>query len=80
VVVRCEVVEPYADRPTEGFFIFNTEFSPMASPSVEVGGRYVINSRAAWTAVVSADAAWLCVSAWRRWQGFGGGCRGGSVD
>jgi exosome complex RNA-binding protein Rrp42 (RNase PH superfamily) len=52
VVVRCEVVEPYADRPTEGFFIFNTEFSPMASPSVEVGGRYVINSRAAWTAVL----------------------------
>lgn len=39
VVVRCEVVEPYADRPTEGFFIFNTEFSPMASASFEVGAR-----------------------------------------
>lgn len=40
VVVRCEVVEPYPDRPTEGFFVFNTEFSPMASASFEVGARY----------------------------------------
>jgi exosome complex component RRP45 len=39
VVVRCEVVEPFPDRPTEGFFLFNTEFSPMASQSFEVGGR-----------------------------------------
>ncbi|KAL6046303.1 3'-5'-exoribonuclease [Balamuthia mandrillaris] len=38
VVVSCQVVEPYADRPTEGFFHFNTEFSPMADPLFE-GGR-----------------------------------------
>lgn len=28
-VVSCDIVPPYPDKPTEGFFIFNTEFSPM---------------------------------------------------
>jgi exosome complex component RRP45 len=37
VVVSCEVVRPYPDRPTEGFFKFNISFSPMASPAF--GGR-----------------------------------------
>jgi exosome complex RNA-binding protein Rrp42 (RNase PH superfamily) len=37
VVVSCEVVKPYPDRPTEGFFKFNISFSPMASPAF--GGR-----------------------------------------
>lgn len=37
MVVSCEVVKPYADRPTEGFFKFNASFSPMASPAF--GGR-----------------------------------------
>jgi len=37
VVVSSEIVEPYPDRPTEGFFLFNTEFSPMASPHFETG-------------------------------------------
>jgi len=37
VVVSCEMVEPYPERPTEGFFIFNTEFSPMADTSFEIG-------------------------------------------
>jgi len=37
VAITSEVVEPFPDRPTEGFFLFNTEFSPMASPSFEEG-------------------------------------------
>lgn len=37
MVVSCEVVKPYPDRPTEGFFKFNASFSPMASPAF--GGR-----------------------------------------
>eukprot|EP01090_Pellita_catalonica_P017188 TRINITY_DN5128_c0_g1_i1.p1 TRINITY_DN5128_c0_g1~~TRINITY_DN5128_c0_g1_i1.p1 ORF type:complete len:441 (+),score=85.97 TRINITY_DN5128_c0_g1_i1:76-1398(+) len=36
-IVTAEVVEPYPDRPTEGFFVFNTEFSPMASPDFDPG-------------------------------------------
>ena len=36
-MVSCEVVRPYPDRPTEGFFKFNMSFSPMASPAF--GGR-----------------------------------------
>eukprot|EP01130_Rhizamoeba_saxonica_P016527 TRINITY_DN765_c0_g1_i3.p2 TRINITY_DN765_c0_g1~~TRINITY_DN765_c0_g1_i3.p2 ORF type:complete len:377 (-),score=102.55 TRINITY_DN765_c0_g1_i3:2002-3132(-) len=32
IVTSCEVVEPYPDRPTEGFFHFNINFSPMSSP------------------------------------------------
>ena len=35
--VSAEVVEPWPDRPTEGFFHFNVEFSPMANPSWESG-------------------------------------------
>ncbi|KAF9304024.1 hypothetical protein BGZ74_002541 [Mortierella antarctica] len=35
--VSCEVIRPYADKPTEGFLVFNTELSPMASASFEVG-------------------------------------------
>lgn len=37
-IVTAEVVKPWPDRPTEGFFAFHTEFSPMADPSFE-GGR-----------------------------------------
>jgi hypothetical protein len=37
----CEVVTPYQDRPTEGFFRFDIEFSPMASPAFE-SGRYAL--------------------------------------
>ena len=37
MVTSCEGVEPYPDRPTEGFFKFNIEFSPMASSAY--GGR-----------------------------------------
>jgi len=36
-VVVGEIVEPYPDRPSEGFFTFNTEFSPMADPNFEIG-------------------------------------------
>jgi exosome complex component RRP45 len=36
-VVHCEAIEPFPDRPTEGFFQFNLEFSPMASPNFESG-------------------------------------------
>jgi len=36
-VVACEAIEPFPDRPTEGFFAFNLEFSPMASPNFEAG-------------------------------------------
>ena len=36
-VVSTEAVEPYPDRPTEGFFKFEVEFSPMASPRFEPG-------------------------------------------
>ncbi|KAG1143989.1 hypothetical protein G6F37_006553 [Rhizopus arrhizus] len=37
--VTAEVVRPYADRPTEGILIFNTEISPMAAPTFESGSR-----------------------------------------
>eukprot|EP01117_Protostelium_nocturnum_P020636 TRINITY_DN938_c0_g1_i3.p1 TRINITY_DN938_c0_g1~~TRINITY_DN938_c0_g1_i3.p1 ORF type:complete len:256 (+),score=51.86 TRINITY_DN938_c0_g1_i3:365-1132(+) len=33
--VKAEIVEPFPDRPTEGFFNFNVEFSPMADPNFE---------------------------------------------
>jgi exosome complex component RRP45 len=33
----CHITEPYGDRPTEGFFTFNVEFSPMASKKYESG-------------------------------------------
>jgi len=36
-IVSAEIVEPFPDRPTEGFFLFNTEFSPMADPNFELG-------------------------------------------
>jgi exosome complex component RRP45 len=36
-VVHCEAIEPFPDRPTEGFFQFNLEFSPMASPNFDAG-------------------------------------------
>lgn len=36
-VVSCEAIEPFPDRPTEGFFVFQVEFSPMASPLFEPG-------------------------------------------
>lgn len=42
--VSAEVVEPWPDRPTEGFFHFNVEFSPMANPSWEAG-RFVKEQR-----------------------------------
>ncbi|KAF9423482.1 Exosome complex component RRP45 [Podila epigama] len=35
--VSCEVIRPYADKPTEGFLVFNTEISPMAAPTFEAG-------------------------------------------
>ncbi|KAI1315646.1 hypothetical protein EDD11_000539 [Mortierella claussenii] len=35
--VSCEVIRPFQDKPTEGFLMFNTELSPMASASFEVG-------------------------------------------
>ena len=35
--VSAEVVEPWPDRPTEGFFNFSVEFSPMANPTWEAG-------------------------------------------
>eukprot|EP01104_Vermistella_antarctica_P015412 TRINITY_DN5062_c0_g1_i1.p1 TRINITY_DN5062_c0_g1~~TRINITY_DN5062_c0_g1_i1.p1 ORF type:complete len:444 (+),score=169.41 TRINITY_DN5062_c0_g1_i1:142-1473(+) len=38
-VVSCEVMEPYPDRPTEGFFAFNTQVSPMASAAFAGSGR-----------------------------------------
>jgi exosome complex component RRP45 len=36
-VVSCEIVEPQPERPTEGFFLFNVDVSPMADASVELG-------------------------------------------
>ncbi|KAI9143007.1 ribosomal protein S5 domain 2-type protein [Paraphysoderma sedebokerense] len=35
--VTAEVIRPNPDRPSEGVVIFNTEFSPMASPNFEAG-------------------------------------------
>lgn len=35
--VSAEAVEPFADRPAEGFFQINVVFSPMASPMFEPG-------------------------------------------
>lgn len=36
-VVTAELVPPFPDRPSEGTFALNVEFSPMASPSFEAG-------------------------------------------
>jgi exosome complex component RRP45 len=36
-VATCDVVAPQAERPTEGFFKFDVEFSPMCDLSVEAG-------------------------------------------
>ena len=33
--VHCEVVRPFADRPTEGIIHFNAELSPMSSPAFD---------------------------------------------
>ena len=35
--VSAEAVEPFPDRPAEGFFQLNVAFSPMASPTFEPG-------------------------------------------
>ncbi|KAI7828016.1 ribosomal protein S5 domain 2-type protein [Gamsiella multidivaricata] len=35
--VSCEVIRPFQDKPTEGFLMFNTELSPMASSAFEIG-------------------------------------------
>ncbi|KAJ3057299.1 Exosome complex component RRP45 [Rhizophlyctis rosea] len=35
--VSCEMVRPSPAQPTEGIIQFSTEFSPMASPSIESG-------------------------------------------
>ncbi|KAF9157653.1 hypothetical protein BGX21_001866 [Mortierella sp. AD011] len=35
--VSCEVIRPFSDKPTEGFLMFNTELSPMASAAFEIG-------------------------------------------
>ena len=37
--VTGQVVQPKANRPTDGQLFFNVELSPMASPAFEVG-RY----------------------------------------
>eukprot|EP01119_Soliformovum_irregulare_P018220 TRINITY_DN5540_c0_g1_i2.p1 TRINITY_DN5540_c0_g1~~TRINITY_DN5540_c0_g1_i2.p1 ORF type:complete len:465 (-),score=146.93 TRINITY_DN5540_c0_g1_i2:304-1530(-) len=36
-IVTSEIVKPFGERPTEGFFKFNVEFSPMADPNFELG-------------------------------------------
>lgn len=36
-VVSAELIEPFADRPTEGTFALSVELSPMASPAFETG-------------------------------------------
>jgi len=35
--VKMEIGEPYPDKPDEGAFIVNTEFTPIASPEFEPG-------------------------------------------
>ena len=40
-VVTCEIVEPRPEQPTEGFFIYNVDFSPMADPAIDMT-RFVI--------------------------------------
>lgn len=35
--VSAEIVRPYADKPTEGQLLLNTEISPMAAPFFEAG-------------------------------------------
>ncbi|KAI8097789.1 ribosomal protein S5 domain 2-type protein [Halteromyces radiatus] len=37
--VSAQVIRPRQDKPTEGQLVFNTEISPMASPSFEAGSR-----------------------------------------
>lgn len=36
-VIKAELVAPFSGRPNEGSLFVNTEFSPMADPSFEVG-------------------------------------------
>eukprot|EP01080_Neovahlkampfia_damariscottae_P000731 gene731-8983_t len=38
-VITFEIVEPYPERPTEGFIQFNTELSPMASEQYDTQRR-----------------------------------------
>jgi exosome complex component RRP45 len=38
-VVTCDIVEPYPERPTEGFLLFNTELSPMGSEEYDTQKR-----------------------------------------
>jgi len=40
--VSCEIVAPYLDRPTEGFYNFNIDFSPMADSSLEMGRGFIV--------------------------------------
>ncbi|KAK5574521.1 hypothetical protein RB653_009774 [Dictyostelium firmibasis] len=34
--ITCDIVEPKPERPNEGFYVFNTDISPMSSVSVNV--------------------------------------------
>uniref|UniRef100_A0A6B2L532 Exosome complex component RRP45 n=1 Tax=Arcella intermedia TaxID=1963864 RepID=A0A6B2L532_9EUKA len=43
VVTSCEVIEPSAEKPTEGLFSVNVHFSPMAAPEYE-GGRVTLGN------------------------------------
>lgn len=36
VFVEAEIVEPKKERPTEGFFLFNVDLSPMATPAASM--------------------------------------------
>jgi exosome complex component RRP45 len=40
--VSGEIVAPYLDRPTEGFYSFNIDFSPMADPSLEMARGFLV--------------------------------------
>ncbi|KAN0025484.1 hypothetical protein ACTFIU_003745 [Dictyostelium citrinum] len=34
--ITCDIVEPKPERPNEGFYVFNTDISPMSSVSVNI--------------------------------------------
>jgi exosome complex component RRP45 len=34
-IITAQILQPYADKQTEGRLVFNTEFSPMADPRMD---------------------------------------------
>lgn len=61
VQVAATLDAPFADRHNEGSLRFNVEFSPMASPAFEPGGRPLRTLTLRWLAMSGVCChGWLC--------------------